>query len=343
MGHVGGKLAADPLRLFQLGDVGDEDGGTHRLALVLPPGHRGDEHPQGAGALGQGVHVQHHAGVLLLALLDGLPQAAAAGEQQGPIVLLPLGEAEDGPCRPVDGQHLAVLVQQDQALGHAVQNEGHLVPLVGDGLDVAPQPLHQLVDVAQDGPQLVVGLVFLQPRLAGAVQHPLESLADGVEGGHHPVGGAAGQQQGQQQSRRRGNEHAPQAAHHQAVNGGQGHGGPAHHAVGESLGHVEHGGAHGVGVAHRLSPAGGGGRLHLRPVSVVLQPLRVGPGVGQHGAVGVDDGQPLARRGLAELPGQLLGIGVGALGVHQHQQLLEGVPGGVHLPAAEDQHPHQVG
>ena len=144
-----------------------------------------------------------------------------------------------------------------------------------------------------------------------------------------------GQNQGQQQSGRRGDEEAPYAVPHQAVDGGQGHGGPAHHAVGKALGHVEHGGAQGFGVAHRLAPAGGGGLLHLGAAVVVLQRLGVGLGVSQNGAVGVDDGQPLVRRGGVELLGQAVGIGDGALSVHQHQQLLKSVAGGVHLPAAE--------
>lgn len=123
---------------------------------------------------------------------------------------------------PVDGQHVPRLVQQDQPLVHAVQNQAHLVPLCGDGLDIAAQTLHQLVNVAQDGAQLVVGLVVLQPGGAGAVQHALEGAAHGAEWGHHPVGGAAGQNQGQQQSGRRGDEEAPYAVPHQAVDGGQG-------------------------------------------------------------------------------------------------------------------------
>ena len=273
-------------------------------------------------------------------LLNGLPQAAAAGEEQGAVVLLPIGEAKQGAGRPVDGQHVARLVQQDQPLVHAVQDEAHLVPLCGDGLNIAAQALHQLVNVAQDGAQLVVGLVLLQPGGAGAVQHALEGAAHGAEWGHHPVGGAAGQNQGQQQSGRRGDEEAPYAVPHQAVDGGQGHGGPAHHAVGKALGHVEHGGAQGFGVAHRLAPAGGGGLLHLGAAVVVLQRLGVGLGVSQNGAVGVDDGQPLVRRGGVELLGQAVGIGDGALSVHQHQQLLKGVAGGVHLPAAEQEHAH---
>ena len=78
----------------------------------------------------------------------------------------------------------------------------------------------------------------------------------------------------------------------------------------------------------------------LRAAVVVLQRLGVGLGVSQNGAVGVDDGQPLVRRGGVELLGQAVGIGDGALSVHQHQQLLKGVAGGVHLPAAEQEHAH---
>lgn len=81
--------------------------------------------------------------------------------------------------RAVDGQYAAALVQQDQTLAHAVQDESHLVPLGGDGLNVTAQPLHELVDIAQDGPQLVVGLEFLQDRGLGAVQNALQGAAHG--------------------------------------------------------------------------------------------------------------------------------------------------------------------
>ena len=98
----------------------------------------------------------------VLGLLDGLPQTAAAGEQQGTVLIFAHGQAEEGAGCPVDGQNAAVLIQQDQPLVHAVQDQAHLIPLSGDGLDVAVQTLHQLVDVPQDGPQLVVGLIGLQ-------------------------------------------------------------------------------------------------------------------------------------------------------------------------------------
>ena len=61
---------------------------------------------------------------------------------------------------------------------------------------------------------------------------------------------------------------------------------------------------------------------HLGPILVILHGGHVGLGVGQDGAVGVDDGQALVRRGLAELAEQLLRLGDGALGVHQGEQLL---------------------
>ena len=77
---------------------------------------------------------------------------------------------------------------------------------------------------------------------------------------------------------------------------------------------------------------------HLGPVVVVLHGGRVGLGVGQHGAVGVDDGQALVRRGLAELAEQLLRLGDGALGVHQDEQLLEGLPGGAPSPGSREHH-----
>ena len=115
--------------------------------------------------------------MFLLAVVDGLPEPAAAGEQQRAVVLLPLGEAEQGAGGPVDGQHIAALIQQDQALVHAVQNQTHLVPLVGNGLDVAPQLLHQLVNVAQDGTQLIVRLESLQPGGLFTVQYPLKGGA----------------------------------------------------------------------------------------------------------------------------------------------------------------------
>lgn len=37
------------------------------------------------------------------------------------------------------------------------------------------------------------------------------------------------------------------------------------------------------------------------------------------------------------------GVGDGALGVHEDQQFPEIFPGGLHLPAAEHEHPHEIG
>ena len=76
----------------------------------------------------------------------------------------------------------------------------------------------------------------------------------------------------------------------------------------KALGHVEHGGAQGFGVAHRLAPSRWRQPAPPRAAVVVLQRLGVGLGVSQNGAVGVDDGQPLVRRGGVELLGQAVGI-----------------------------------
>lgn len=172
---------------------------------------------------------------------------------------------------------------------------------------------------------------------------PCRGAAHGVEGLQDLVGRAPGQDQGQQHARRGGQQKAPYAAQGQAVDGGQGHGGTAHHTVGKTLGHIEHVGAQRVRAAGSLPPAGGGGQFHLGPRTVVVQQRRVGLRIGQYRTVRVDDGQAFFRGGLQELGDHTLRVGDGALGVHEDQQFPEIFPGGLHLPAAEHEHPHEIG
>ena len=158
MGDIGGEVGPDAFGGLDLGHVGDEDGGAHILPLILPPGDGGEEEAQAAPGQGQVVHVQHDRALLLVALLGGLPQAAAAGEHQESrgIAGGVLRNAEEAPGGPVAGQEPAVLVQQEETLVHAVQNEVDFVPLRSEVVDGAAQPLHQFVDIAQDGAQFII-------------------------------------------------------------------------------------------------------------------------------------------------------------------------------------------
>ena len=163
VGDIGGEVTADVLRPLELGDIGQEDGGAHPLPLVLLPRDGGEEEAQAAPRHGQIVHIQHHLGLLAVALFHSLPQTTAAGgEKQPGEVAGVLRHPEQLPSGPVAGQKSALLVQQEQALVHTVQDEVYLVPLAGQAVDGIPQPLHQLVDVAQDGPQLVIPPVGVQ-------------------------------------------------------------------------------------------------------------------------------------------------------------------------------------
>ena len=241
MGDIGGKLRADAFGSLQVCHIGDEDRGSHILALKLPPGHWRDKQAQAAGVVVECVHLQHDGRILFPGLSDGLPETAAAGEKKRSVLISICRKAEESPGRPVGRQYIALLIQENQTLVHTVQNQAHLVPLFLDGLDIAAQPLHQLVNVAQNGPQLVVGLVFLQNRSAGAVQHALEGISYYIERLQHLGGGASRQGQCQQETGCSGQCKSPYGAQHQGIDGGQRHGGAAHYAVGKALGYVQHG------------------------------------------------------------------------------------------------------
>ena len=268
VGDVGGELPAVALGEGLLRHVEGQQHRAHRLAVGLNAGHVELVLPA----------ILLHAR-LGAAVFHGVPQGAADGgvplhRYKGLSHTGTVG-AQHRLCRRVDAQHRAAVVQKHKPLGHA---GGDLLEL----LRAAAQGAHLLVDLpplvlqtAQQGRQLLVGLVFQRVLQIQAVQRL-----------HDPLGDAAGQQAGQDQRRsddqQDGLEHPQQHGSRGDAAGGQ----AQHRAVRQTLGVVEHFGEHGVAVTAGLTGAVGQCLPHLLALGVVLHGRGIGAGVVEHHAVG---------------------------------------------------------
>ena len=292
MGDVGGELPAALLRRLLLGDV---EGQQHRAQHVLAGPDAGDiELINAARALHMDLAVAGGHGFLQCGA--DVPAAVHRQEILAQAGLVRLENAAGG---GVDAQHSPGVVQQHQALLHM---GGDLLELVGPAAQVRQlavdlPPLD--VDAAQQGGQLLIGVVF-----QGVLQ------VQGVQGRGDAAGQAARQQARQDQGHRRRQQNGRQHSQQQHPHGGPADGNAQHRAVRHPAGIVAGFFQQGAGIAGGVAGAGAQGLPHLGAVAVIFQAFGVPLGVAQHRPVRGDPGQAVAvRRELVQI--------VAALGLHR--------------------------
>ena len=82
---------------------------------------------------------------------------------------------------------------------------------------------------------------------------------------------------------------------------------------------------------------------NLRAVGMILQPGGISIRIGHHGAVGGNGGKSFFRGRLGKLLQQSCRVCIPILGVHEGEQLLQVLPGGIHFPIPEGDNAHHAG
>ena len=292
MGDVGGELPAALLRRLLLGDV---EGQQHRPQSVGTGPDAGDiELINAARALHMGLAVAGGHGFLQCGA-----DVPAAVHRQEILAQAGLVRLENPAGGGVDAQHGSGVVQQHQALLHM---GGDLLELVGPAAQVRQLAVDLLalhIDAAQQGGQLLIGVVF-----QGVLQ------VQGVQGRGDAAGQAARQQARQNQGHRRRQQDGRQHPQQQHPHGGPADGNAQHRAVRHPAGIVAGFFQQGAGIAGGVAGAGAQGLPDLQAVAVIFQAFGVPLGVAQHRPVRGDPGQAVAvRRELVQI--------VAALGFHR--------------------------
>ena len=181
------------------------------------------------------------------------------------------------------GEHQPVGVQHQKPFPHVVGDGGELAFLGLQLLDLLAYLPVLVVQAAQKGLELIVGrLIHLGMLQVDFVEGLCEPLAQFVGDGHRHQ---SRKDQHQQQGRRE----ACQQRHAGILGAGD----AKHLAVFQQYGAVDGFFGQRFGITAAFAGALGNGLDDFRPVGVVFHLRGVGVAVKKHGAVGVDEGQPV--------------------------------------------------
>ena len=216
---------------------------------------------------------------------DGGADLGAALHRQEILIQAGAVRAEQLLGRRVDAQNRPLFVQKHQALLHAAGNLGKFVVFPPQLLQLAVNLPALAVDAVEQRRQLLIGVIFQRGLQIQRLQRR-----------HDTAGNPAGQHIGQNQSRQKHQNDGLQHPHDQHAQSGAADGNAQDRAVREPACAVEGLFQQGLGIAGAFAAAALQSLPDLLPVGVVLHGLRVGAGVAEDPAVGVDPGQTIILR-----------------------------------------------